>query len=561
MSIIVIVLPENFIASVNPSSPITSGHTSNNMNAVDIDDTPKGQPRRWAKRRWTQNSNSANSGELKASHQEVNVYRSPEDKSNNEHTTEFVAECSMPTEYGTFRMRSYKYRSSSTRLEPIVMISGKTSLGSEDVMVRVHDQCLTSEVFGSNRCDCKEQLIESLRVTVQENDGIVIYLQQEGRGIGLANKVAAYSLQDNGMDTVDANLHLGFNEELREYHAVPDILNNLGINSIRLVTNNPYKIEELSKLGVKITSRLPIEMKPNIHNRKYLLSKRDRMRHFLSDDSLSDFDDVLQYPLKPVNFSVLCGEEKADFPAKKQPDTQSVGLLRGGSGSTNTAEVLDPSIKKVLQHRNTSYIFGKESVELAIEAIRKGKVVIVVDDADRENEGDFIMAADKATPETVGFIVRYSSGVLCMSLDADRLNALDLPMMVVNNEDPKGTAYTVSVDAKGTGTGISAADRALTFRKLSDPSTRKGDLQRPGHVFPLRCKEGGTLARAGHTEASFDLSRLAGLNGGGVLAEAVNDDGSLMLLPRLEEMAEEFDLVLTSVQDIIAFRMEMEGLT
>jgi 3,4-dihydroxy 2-butanone 4-phosphate synthase/GTP cyclohydrolase II len=158
--------------------------------------------------------------------------------------------------------------------------------------------------------------------------------------------------------------------------------------------------------------------------------------------------------------------------------------------------------------------------------------------------------------------VRYSSGVVCVSLEQSRLNELRLPPMVARNEDPKGTAYTVSVDYKfGTTTGISAADRALTFNKLADPSVPSEAFYRPGHVFPLCYSPGGVLQRAGHTEASLDLSRLAGLNPGGVLAEVVNDDGSLMLLPGLEKLAEQFGLVLTSVQDIIAYRMEMEGIS
>ena len=156
------------------------------------------------------------------------------------HATTFVAECDMPTAQGLFKMRSYTYSSPRRKLEPIVMVSGDVK-GGENVVVRVHDACFTSEVFGSLRCDCREQLQASLKL-VQQQGGVVIYLQQEGRGIGIANKVAAYSLQDQGMDTVDANLHLGFEEEMREYHAVPDILRDLGVQSIKLVTNNPFKV-------------------------------------------------------------------------------------------------------------------------------------------------------------------------------------------------------------------------------------------------------------------------------------------------------------------------------
>jgi len=203
---------------------------------------------------------------------------------------------------------------------------------------------------------------------------------------------------------------------------------------------------------------------------------------------------------------------------------------------------------------------GKQSVVSAIAAIRQGKTVLVVDDERRENEGDLIMAAEMATPESIGFIVRYTSGVVCVAMESDRLDALALPPMVTNNEDPKQTAYTVSVDAKlGTTTGISASDRAKTFIALANPETTPADLQRPGHCFPLRYRAGGVLVRAGHTEASVDLCKLAGLKPAGVLAEVVNDDGSIMLLPDLTKFAAAHGLVLTSVQDLIAYRRETGG--
>ena len=144
--------------------------------------------------------------------------------------------------------------------------------------MRVHDQCFTSEVFGSKRCDCREQLEDSLKL-IQKESGIIIYLQQEGRGIGIANKVAAYSLQDQGMDTVDANLHLGFSEEMREYYSVADILADLDIKSIKLMTNNPYKMDQLKMINVQISEQIPINVISNRYNSRYLRSKRDRMNH------------------------------------------------------------------------------------------------------------------------------------------------------------------------------------------------------------------------------------------------------------------------------------------
>ena len=171
--------------------------------------------------------------------------------------------------------------------------------------------------------------------------------------------------------------------------------------------------------------------------------------------------------------------------------------------------------------------FGRASVLAALEAMRAGQPVVVTDDEDRENEGDLILAGELATAENIGFIVRYASGLICVGLPGDRCDALRLPPMVVNNEDPKCTAFTVSIDYKvGTTTGISAADRAATFRALANADASPDDFSRPGHVFPLRAVPGGVLEREGHTEASVDLCRLAGLKEVGVLCEIVNDDGS-----------------------------------
>ena len=201
------------------------------------------------------------------------------------------------------------------------------------------------------------------------------------------------------------------------------------------------------------------------------------------------------------------------------------------------------------------------SIPEAVEDIRAGRVVIVVDDADRENEGDLIMAAEKVTPEAIAFIVRHSSGVICMPVVGDRLDALEIPLMVADNTDQRHTAFTVSVDARrGVSTGISAADRATTIRAIVDPSTAPEDLSRPGHIFPLRYREGGVLKRAGHTEASVDLARLAGLFPAGVLCETVNEDGTMARLPDLIRFGAEHGLKIISIADLIAYRREHETL-
>ena len=201
------------------------------------------------------------------------------------------------------------------------------------------------------------------------------------------------------------------------------------------------------------------------------------------------------------------------------------------------------------------------SIPEAIEEIREGRIVIVVDDADRENEGDLIMAAEKVTPEAIAFIVRHSSGVICAPVVGQRLDELHIPLMVAANTDHQRTAFTVSVDARtGVTTGISAADRATTIRALVDASTRPEDISRPGHIFPLRYREGGVLKRAGHTEAAVDLARLAGLYPAGVLCETVNDDGTMARLPDLVRFAREHGLKLISIADLIAYRREQEVL-
>lgn len=203
-----------------------------------------------------------------------------------------------------------------------------------------------------------------------------------------------------------------------------------------------------------------------------------------------------------------------------------------------------------------------DSIASAIEDIRNGKMVIVVDDEDRENEGDFITAAANATPEVINFMSKYGRGLICAPLPEERCDELGLEQMVTNNTALHETAFTVSVDLLGHGctTGISAHDRSKTIQALIDPSTRPADLGRPGHIFPLRAKRGGVLRRSGHTEAAVELARLAGLEPAGVLVEIMNEDGSMARLPELEQMAEKFDMKLISIQDLIEYRLKTDSL-
>ncbi|WP_067710817.1 bifunctional 3,4-dihydroxy-2-butanone-4-phosphate synthase/GTP cyclohydrolase II [Nocardia yamanashiensis] len=200
-----------------------------------------------------------------------------------------------------------------------------------------------------------------------------------------------------------------------------------------------------------------------------------------------------------------------------------------------------------------------DSIATAVAAIARGGMVLVVDDEDRENEGDLILAAELATPANIAFLVRHTSGVICVPMTGEDCDRLHLPPMTAVNEDPKGTAYTVSVDAvAGVSTGISAADRARTMRVLADPRTTPDQLSRPGHVFPLRANPRGVLGRPGHTEAAVDLMRLAGLRPAGVIAEVVNDDGTMARLPELLVMAREHELPIISIADLIEYRKQLE---
>lgn len=202
------------------------------------------------------------------------------------------------------------------------------------------------------------------------------------------------------------------------------------------------------------------------------------------------------------------------------------------------------------------------TIQEAIDDIRDGKIVIVVDDIDRENEGDFLAAAEKVTPEMINFMATHGRGLICAPITEERCKKLKLDMMVGNSTDPMETGFTISVDLRGKGvtTGISASDRAKTIQALIDPETRSFDLSRPGHIFPLKAKEGGVLRRTGHTEAAIDFARLAGFQPAGVIVEIMNENGTMARLPQLIEVANKFDLKIVSIEDLIAYRMQHDSL-
>ncbi|MHB8125839.1 MAG: bifunctional 3,4-dihydroxy-2-butanone-4-phosphate synthase/GTP cyclohydrolase II [Desulfitobacteriaceae bacterium] len=200
------------------------------------------------------------------------------------------------------------------------------------------------------------------------------------------------------------------------------------------------------------------------------------------------------------------------------------------------------------------------SIEESIEEIRQGKMVVVVDDEDRENEGDLLMAAEKVTPEAINFMATYGRGLICVPLTEVRILALQLEQMVKQNTDPHGTAFTVSVDGETSTTGISAHERAITVKILSDPTSMAQNLRRPGHIFPLQAREGGVLVRAGHTEGAVDLARLAGLQPAGVICEIMNEDGSMARVPDLFKFVKKHDLKIMTIQDLISYRRKKEKL-
>ena len=206
--------------------------------------------------------------------------------------------------------------------------------------------------------------------------------------------------------------------------------------------------------------------------------------------------------------------------------------------------------------------FKLDKIEDAIESVSKGEVIIVVDDENRENEGDFIAAAEKITPKIINFMAKEGRGLICVPLSEKRCKEIKLDRMVSNSADPMGTAFTISVDLKGNGvtTGISAKDRALTIKALVDDNTKSSDFSKPGHIFPLIGKQGGVLRRTGHTEAAIDFARLAGMKPAGVIVEIMNEDGSMARLPELSKVSKKFGLKIVSIEDLVAYRMEHDSL-
>jgi 3,4-dihydroxy-2-butanone 4-phosphate synthase/GTP cyclohydrolase II len=415
-------------------------------------------------------------------------------------TVRRVVSTRMPTRWGVFQALAFEREISNgtRRVETaLALVLGDLTEGAP--LVRIHSQCFTGEVLGSLRCDCNDQLEIAMRAIAAEGRGLVIYEHQEGRGIGLMAKLRAYELQDAGLDTVDANHALGFRTDCRDFSLPAAILHELGVRRVRLLSNNPHKSRALSAAGIAV-SQVPCEVAPTPYSLSYLRAKKERMGHHLG-----------------------LGQHEQAGDAKTEWDRCEFA-----------------------------------SIETAIRELKAGRMVVVVDDEDRENEGDLTMAAELITPEAINFMATHGRGLICLAMTGERLDELDLPAMVADNTAPHGTAFTVSIDLIGHGvtTGISAHDRAQTIRAAVDAGSSPDDFARPGHVFPLRARPGGVLERRGQTEAAVDLAGLAGLYPAGVICEIVSDDGTMARVPELFRFCEAHGLVMITVADLARYRLE-----
>jgi 3,4-dihydroxy-2-butanone 4-phosphate synthase/GTP cyclohydrolase II len=408
-----------------------------------------------------------------------------------------VVSTRMPTRWGVFQALAFEREiANRTRRVETALALVLGDLTEGAPLVRIHSQCFTGEVFGSLRCDCNDQLQIAMRAIAVEGRGLVIYEHQEGRGIGLMAKMRAYELQDAGLDTVDANHALGFRADCRDFSLPAAILHELDVRRVRLLSNNPHKSRALTAAGIAV-SRVPCEVAPTSYSLSYLRAKKERMGHHL------------------------------------------------GLGQHEHAE-----------DDNCEFA----NIETALSELKAGRMVVVVDDEDRENEGDLTMAAELVTPEAINFMATHGRGLICLAMTGERLDELDLAPMVPDNTALHGTAFTVSIDLIGQSvtTGISARDRARTIQAAVDASSSPDDFARPGHVFPLRARPGGVLERRGQTEAAVDLAGLAGLSSAGVICEIVNDDGTMARVPDLMRFCKTHGLVMVTVADLARYRLESE---
>ena len=419
-----------------------------------------------------------------------------------------IASTRMPTKWGMFHAIGFERDVSDGARKvdtALALVMGDLTKGVP--LLRIHSQCFTGEVLGSLRCDCRDQLEMAMQAIAEEGRGVVIYEYQEGRSIGLMAKLQAYELQDAGLDTVDANHVLGFKSDCRDFSLPAAILSELRIRRVRLMSNNPRKTQVLRDAGIEVVEELPCEAEPTMHSLGYLKTKKEKLGHTLS----------------------LC--ERLGTDAKAQ---------RGDI------------------HHDEEFVFG--TIEAAIEELKAGRMIVVVDDEDRENEGDLTMAAEMVTSEAINFMAMYGRGLICLAMTGERLDELDLTPMVRKNTATCGTGFTVSIDLKGHGvtTGVSAYDRAETIKAAIDPTSVPTDFARPGHTFPLRARDGGVLERRGQTEAAVDLASLAGLKPAGVICEILNDDGTMARLPDLARFCKKHSLLMINVAELARYRVDSD---
>ncbi len=478
----------------------------------------------------------------------------------------------MPTRWGEFRVVAFErlISNGTQHIETaLALILGDLTEGAP--LLRIHSQCFTGEVLGSLRCDCKDQLEMAMQMIAEEGRGLVIYEHQEGRGIGLMAKLQAYALQDAGLDTVDANIALGFAADERDFRFPVEILRHLGVNRVRLLTNNPRKGRALADAGIEV-EEVPCETAPSPDSVAYLQTKKEKMGHRLGKtpnsklQAPSSFVKGTTEDAKKLQIPNFRLPREADllsppFSADRGQEDEDRDMVFEPPYPNRPASVRNGSEK---QDGISSAVAGDRiefaGIEEALSELRAGRMIVVVDDEDRENEGDLTMAAEMITPEAVNFMATHGKGLICVAMTGERLDELDLAPMSADNSALGGTAFTVSIDVKtpGVTTGISAYDRAQTILAATQASTRPEDFGRPGHVFPIRARAGGVLERRGQTEAAVDLASLAGLYPAGVICEIVNDDGTMARLPDLARFCKKHSLLMVTVADLARYRFELD---
>jgi 3,4-dihydroxy-2-butanone 4-phosphate synthase/GTP cyclohydrolase II len=440
-------------------------------------------------------------------------------------TVRRVGNARMPTKWGMFRAMGFEREISngSRRTETaLALVLGDVT---EDApLLRIHSQCFTGEMLGSLRCDCGEQLRKAIRAIAAAGRGLVIYEYQEGRGIGLMAKLRAYALQDAGLDTVEANHALGFKVDCRDFSLPAAILCELGVRQVRLLSNNPNKTRALLAAGIEVVEQVSCEVAPTKYSLDYLRTKKEKLGHTLA---------------------LVSSTSRREKAASKIPHLTS-----------ETSKSEPPHVS--FYDNNDQFKFA--SIDEAIRELKAGRMIVVVDDEDRENEGDLTMAAEAITPEAINFMATHGRGLICLAMTGERLDELELPPMTPENSSLGGTAFTISIDVKGPGvtTGISAHDRAETIKAAVDPLTLPEDFGRPGHIFPLRARPGGVLERRGQTEAAVDLASLAGMYPAGVICEIVNDDGAMARMPDLIRFCRKHGLVMVTVADLARYRLDLD---